>query len=235
MNWDTPLKPTELAENRLVSAIIDGHFPINTNLPAERDLAEQLGVTRPTLREALQRIARDGWIEIHHGKPTRVRDYWIEGNLAVLSTIAAHTQKIPPGFISHLLEVRLLLAPTYTRQAIELYPDIMTSLLKEVQDLPDTAEAFAEADWKLHYSLTTHCGNPVFTLMLNGFSGLYQLMGLTYFSSESSRNHSRTYYRMLFKAARAGEPDAAEAVTRRVMQDSLNLWLQANQTPGASS
>ena len=81
MNWNAPEKPAEFAENRLIQAIISGHFPINSNLPAERELAAQLGVTRPTLREALQRIARDGWIEIRHGKPTRVRNYWQEGNL----------------------------------------------------------------------------------------------------------------------------------------------------------
>jgi len=63
MQWDTPMKPAELAENRLVEAILEGTFPINSSLPAERELAEMLGVTRPTLREVLQRLSRDGWLE----------------------------------------------------------------------------------------------------------------------------------------------------------------------------
>ena len=70
MDWELPLRPAELAENRLIDAIVDGDFPINATLPPERELAQQLGVTRPTLREALQRLARDGWIEIHHGRRT---------------------------------------------------------------------------------------------------------------------------------------------------------------------
>ncbi len=49
MNWDTPPKPAELAESRLIEAILKGQFPIGSTLPAERDLAFRLGVTRPYL------------------------------------------------------------------------------------------------------------------------------------------------------------------------------------------
>lgn len=47
--WSAPPKTNELTENRLITAILEGVFPINSNLPSERDLARQLGVTRPTL------------------------------------------------------------------------------------------------------------------------------------------------------------------------------------------
>ena len=78
MQWDTPAKPAELTEQRIINGILEGIFKINGTLPSERELSSQLGVTRPTLREALQRLSRDGWIEIHQGKPTRIRDYWKE-------------------------------------------------------------------------------------------------------------------------------------------------------------
>src|SRR5574341_1576922 len=57
-DWPAPAKPAELAYNRLIEAILDGSFPANTVLPGERQLAEMLGVTRPTLRETLQQIGR---------------------------------------------------------------------------------------------------------------------------------------------------------------------------------
>ena len=122
MNWYTPLKPAEIAEQRLVQAILENVFPINSFLPPERDLSAKIGVTRPTLREALQRLARDGWLEIHQGKPTRVRDYWSEGNLSVLSSIAKYEKDISPNFIIQLLEIRVLLSPTYTQLAIQKKP-----------------------------------------------------------------------------------------------------------------
>ncbi len=130
MNWSVPEKPAELTENRLVAAFLDGTFPVESSLPAERELALQLGVTRPTLREALQRLARDGWIEIRQGKPTRVRNYWQEGNLAVLAAIARRRQNLPANFVPDLLSVRILLAPAYARLAIERAPRCIVSCSK---------------------------------------------------------------------------------------------------------
>ena len=231
MNWEAPRKPAELTENRLIEAILDDHFPIDSTLPAERELAAQLGVTRPTLREALQRLARDGWVEIHHGRPTRVRDYWREGNLGVLSAIAQHPKHMPPDFVPNLLTIRLLLAPTYTKAAIQHHPLEIVTLLDGYSDLEDIPQAFALADWELHQNLTIRSGNPVFTLILNGFRDLYQSMALIYFANPEARQHSRTFYLDLRDAAITKDTDAAEAVTRAVMRKSLDLWKQAVVQP----
>jgi len=132
MDWTpAPPKPADFCENQLIDAILKNHFPIGSNLPAERDLAGKLGITRPTLREALQRMACDGWIEIHHGKPTRVRNYWHEGSLAVLSAIARRSKDLPDDFVPNLLFVRQLLAPTYTYQAIDNAPESILAILKD--------------------------------------------------------------------------------------------------------
>ena len=115
MEWESPSRPAELTESRLIAAILDGTFPINSMLPAERELSDRLGVTRPTLREALQRLGRDGWLEIHQGKPTRIRNYWQEGNLGLLNAITQQPDRLPPDFITQLLEARISLAPDYAR------------------------------------------------------------------------------------------------------------------------
>jgi len=99
MQWEIPEKPAEVAEQRIINAIVEGVFPINSSLPSERDLSTMIGVTRPTLREALQRLSRDGWIEIHQGKTTRVRNYWTEGNLNVLSSISKYSDYLPEVFV----------------------------------------------------------------------------------------------------------------------------------------
>jgi GntR family transcriptional regulator, negative regulator for fad regulon and positive regulator of fabA len=224
MDWTAPQKPAEWAENRLIDAILEGHFPIGSALPAERELAAQLGVTRPTLREALQRLARDGWIEIHQGRPTRVRDYWHEGNLGVLGAIAQRSQHLPPDFVPNLLYVRLVIAPAYARLAVEHGPARVVEALAGYQDLPESAEAFAAFDWQIHYCLTIACDNPIFTLILNGFCDLYQPMACRYFRTPDARRSSRLFYADLYAAAQAGDAQAAEDITRRTMQESRRLW-----------
>jgi len=235
MNWQPLPKPAEAAETRLINAILDGRFPIGSNLPAERELCTALGVTRPTLREALQRLARDGWLEIRHGKPTRVRDYWKEGNLAVLGAIARRLDPLPTQFVSNLLEVRRLLAPEYTRLAVERAPAEVAAFLAPYRDLPDTPKAFAEADLRLHHFLTVSSGNAVFTLILNGFNELYREMACRYFNAAHARSHSRDFYNRLAEAVQANSPEAAEQVTRRVMADSLRLWEAAAAESGAQA
>jgi GntR family negative regulator for fad regulon and positive regulator of fabA len=237
MQWTAPQKPAELTENQLINAILEGHFSIGAVLPAERELATQLGITRPTLREALQRLARDGWLEIRHGKPTRVRNYWQEGNLGVLGALAQHTAQVPPDFVPNLLAVRLALAPVYIRLAVEKQPQAAANLLSSYKHLPEpppvaeSATAFASFDWRLHHQFTILSGNPIFTLILNGFCELYQPMARRYFLSAEARASSRHFYASLHNAARQGDGAQAEADAQRVMKDSLRLWEAAVQQP----
>ncbi len=229
MNWELPPRPAELVENRLINAILDSEFPINSRLPPERELAQRLGVTRPTLREALQRLARDGWVEIHHGRPTRVRDYWHEGNLAVLGTIARHQDHVPQDFVPNLLQVRELLAPAYARLAVKRAARNLAKFLEGYQDLADTPDTFAKADWEVHQYLTIESGNPIFTLILNGFKELYPDMGRAYFTPLKARARSRRFYADLRAAAQARDPEQAEAITCEVMRDSIELWKSARR------
>jgi GntR family negative regulator for fad regulon and positive regulator of fabA len=224
VQWDTPLKPAELAENRLIEAILDGTFPVNSVLPPERELAEKMGVTRPTLREVLQRLSRDGWLEIHHGKSTRVRDYWREGNLTILAQISRYQKEVYPSFVVDLLQIRLLMAPTYTRLAFEnALPEVKT-FLKTLQTLPDELDVYVEKDLELHLRFTQLSGNPIFSLIFNGFGDLYRKMAQVYFANPDARAHSRDFYASLLAAAEASDLDRAEEVTRRVMLDSIHFW-----------
>lgn len=224
MDWQPIQKPAEIAENRLLEGILSGYFPIDSNLPGERELARQLGVTRPTLREALQRLARDGWLDIQQGKPTRVRDYWKEGSMAVLAVLARSPTHQSPNFVAHLLELRVLLAPVYTRQAFEAASSDIIDLLDEYTGLEDSSSAFARADWDLHRLLTQRAANPIFRLLLNSFHELYILVGEQYFVFPECRVLSRGFYSGLMDCARRQAIDEVEELTRRVMEESLSLW-----------
>jgi GntR family negative regulator for fad regulon and positive regulator of fabA len=223
MNWDPPLKPAEIAEQRLVQAILENVFPINSFLPPERELSGRIGVTRPTLREALQRLARDGWLEIHQGKPTRIRDYWNEGNLAVLSSIAHYEKDFSPNFVLQLLEVRVLLCPTYTQLAIENAPQVISDYLSQSPPPEKSAELFAQYDWKLQQLLAQNSGNPIFTLILNGFEALYQKKGLLYFSTPEAKKNSSDFYHQLQTAAQEKNSKQAFQISKQTMQNSINL------------
>ena len=228
LNWGPILKPAEIIENRLIKAILDGTFPTNSNLPGERELAESLGVTRPTLRETLQRLERDGWVEINHGKPTRVKDYLREGRLGVLNSLAEHLDSLPQDFVANLLAVRLSMAPMYTALAVENAPDEVIKLLNKGFNLQDSSNQFAQFDWDLQHQLTLLSGNPVFLMILNSFEDLYLKLAPIYFSIPEARQRSLTYYHKLFKAAENQNIEMTKTLTEEVMQDSIRFWQQTD-------
>jgi GntR family negative regulator for fad regulon and positive regulator of fabA len=225
-NWQPPLKPSEITESRLIHAILDGTFPINSFLLGERELAARLGVTRPTLREVMQRLERDGWLEIQQGKPTRVRDFWKEGGLGVSIALAQYQSPLPQDFVANLLAVRVLLAPTYTQQAVLRAPDEISAFLKDAQALPETSQAFSAYDWQLHWLLTVHSGNTFFTHFMNSVQRLYALMGEQYFTHSQTRRHSHLFYSRLLEDIQAGDAPAAGKLAEQIMTESRELWIR---------
>lgn len=226
MSWNTPQRPLEYAEEALVSAILDGTFPIGGKLPSERKLAAQLGVTRPTLREALRRLERDGWLTIQQGKSTLINDYWRDGGTNIISTLVQHTTQLPENFVLNLLEIRRDLAPSYMEAAVRHHPAQVVQLFESAAELEETAEAYAQFDWQMHHELTVMSTNPVYTLIMNGFSGFYVQMAQLYFAHEKMRQASQTFYgQMVDLAAREAVVEVRPLVAQ-VMTRSIVLWQQ---------
>ncbi len=223
-HWAPPPRPAELTEQRLIRAFLNGQFSPGSTLPGERELATQLGVTRPTLRETLQRLARDGWVTIQQGKPTVVNDFWWQGNLAVLGAMVRHGEHLPADFVPNLLDVRLALTPAYARAAVARDSAGVAAFLAPYPALADDPDAFATADWQLHLALIRASGNPVFMLIFNGFSDFYVEMAQRYFANPVARAASLRYYSALLAAAQAGNPDVAAEAARSAMAESIQLW-----------
>ena len=224
MNTEKPMKAAQFAEHQLLSAIIEGRFKPGTILPGERTLAGMIGVTRPTLRETLQKMARDGWISIRHGKPTQVKDYMTEGGMGILATMARFGEHLPLGFVEHFLSVRCVVLPPVSRMAVEHHPAELENLLAQGGRLTDGPMAYTEYDWTLQLTMASLSGNPFFRIFLNDFDGLYRKMGEGYFASDEARALSRAYYAELKALVAQRDGDAVERRVSRVMNDALQLW-----------
>jgi GntR family negative regulator for fad regulon and positive regulator of fabA len=222
--FSAPKRPAAHAEQSLITVILDGTYSPGSVLPGERELSQQLGITRPTLRETLQRMERDGWIIIRHGKYTVVNDYWHDGGLGVLNGLFRYGKKLPENFVTHLLEIRMNVAPYYTRSAVERAPEVIKDYLAGAKEIEDTAEALASFDWTLHKTLALNSSNPLYTLILNGFTEFYQNMAQIYFSTAEARDRSFCFYKDLITTVKHRNPDAAEKISRIMMKDSIAIW-----------
>jgi len=71
--------------DQVLAEVVDGEIPVGDPLPSERRLAEVLGVSRPAVREALQRMTQTGLLQVRHGGATTVRDYRRHAGLDLLA------------------------------------------------------------------------------------------------------------------------------------------------------
>ena len=217
------LRPTQYAEQIIVTSILNGTYPPGSLLPAERVFAEQLGVTRPTLRETLQRLASEGWVTIQHGKQTVVNDCWKEGGLRMLGTTAKFGKHLPKEFISHLLEVRVTMFPAVTRRAVQHAPEVLVEYLSDHKKLDEDPEAFARYDWGLQLLIARESRNPIYLLILNDFASIFNMMAPHYFSLERGRTASHAYYENLLRNIMKGGGEV-EDIVRDALAKSIIIW-----------
>lgn len=105
-------RATEDTADRLRAAILRGDFQPGTDLPGERDLAVELGVSRLTLRAALTRLESEKLVRPVHGSGTRVLDFRDHGGIEMLGHLytLATAGYAPTSLLSDLLELRRVVA-----------------------------------------------------------------------------------------------------------------------------
>ncbi|MCL2918818.1 fatty acid metabolism transcriptional regulator FadR [Shewanella litorisediminis] len=216
--------PASFAEKYIVRSIWENKFPPGSILPAERELSELIGVTRTTLREVLQRLARDGWLTIQHGKPTRVNNFWETSGLNILETIADLNPAGFPVLVDQLLSARTNVSAIYFRGALRHNPETAVDILARIHGMEDSAEAYAEFDYDLHHTLAFSSGNPLYVLILNGFKGLYSRVGRYYFSSSEARKLAMDFYIELEKLAKRHAYGEVPALMRSYGINSGKMW-----------
>ena len=69
-----PKKVATIVAEQIIETIKDGSFPVGSKLPSEFELAEHMGVSRPTIREALSALTAVGLIESKPGSGNYVRN-----------------------------------------------------------------------------------------------------------------------------------------------------------------
>lgn len=217
--------PAAFAEQYIVESIWQGRFPPGTILPAERELSELIGVTRTTLREVLQRLARDGWLTIQHGKPTQVNDYWHTAGLNILETLARLSDETGSLLlIDQLLDARTALSSIYIRSAVRHKGEQVLALLAQSHSLKDTAEAYIEYDWRFQHQLSLLGGNPVYTLIMNGFTALYHRVGTYYFQNEEARRLADKFYTDLAPLVHSQDAEKLVSLIYLYGRDSGEIW-----------
>ncbi|MFW5739919.1 MAG: FadR/GntR family transcriptional regulator [Myxococcota bacterium] len=218
-------------EHTIVQRIVRGQYPPGSRLPLERDLAAELGVGRPTLREAIQRLERDGWLTVRKSKGTIINDHWQTGGLPVLPGLVEHGG-LSNELIIWLLELRVVLAPAYVAQAVAAHPARVVAVLVEHQSLPDEADAYAAFDLRWQRAISELAPNRLYAMIMRSFGEATASAYVKYFAVRDHRIRSCEFYVALMQAAMRADAERADAITRRMMKDSIDCWRARWQEDG---
>jgi len=220
----TARSPAAFAEEYIVDSIWNGKFAPGTILPAERELSELIGVTRTTLREVLQRLARDGWLTIQHGKPTKVNNIWDTGGLHILDRITRLDDAGSLKLADQLLDVRTQFGGIYFRSAMKENSKKMSEIFSGVANLESEPQAYIDFDWKAQHECAFLSGNPVFVLMLNGFRNVYYRIGSYYFANQETRTLAKSYYLKLQEIVLTQDVEQLNEAVWDYGRKSGSLW-----------
>ena len=190
----TPIRTESLKAvfiRRFEELILSGKFPIGQKLPSERELALQLGVSRPVVHEGLVDLAAKGMVTMIPRVGTLVNDYRREGSLAILTSLVNYHQgNLEPGLLGSLLEMRLLFEVETARLAAlhrsrDQLTGLYTLLQKEDTVNRQDIEAICELDFDFHHLIALSSGNHVYPLLLNSFKHCYFNLAGQFFSKSS--------------------------------------------------
>lgn len=215
---------TTIVERELIKAILQGDYPAGSQMETERELAAKYQMGRPAIREALQRLSHGGWLTLKKGHRAVVNDYWYGGNSRTIVDIIEYFDQVPSAFVLYFLEMRIALTPQYVKKAVKLnYPKVV-GLLSEIDELPNTSQAYASFDWKIQKELARLSENPIFSFVLNSFEPAFLKIAMKYFERSFHREASLNYYKELLDAALKGDARKAKKLAYVMMKNSYALW-----------
>ena len=187
-----------LVSDELRRLVVTGELPPGSRIVEDR-LAERLGVSRNPVREALQALAAEGFVEI-------------------LPRRGAVVAQITPEHAEDLFDVRTALEPLAARLAARRADDDgldrLRAVLAKARDATDVGEldVLAACNTEFHSLVVELSGNDYLGLLVAPMARRVQWVFRT--SAATRAPHSWTEHEELLRAIAAGDEDYAEAVAR---------------------
>lgn len=163
----------ELFAQQLRDRILAGDLPVGTRLPSERELCQQMHVSRAVVNAGMAELARQGFLEICPRQGTYVADYRRNGNLDTLVAIMHYNGEIlGRDEIRSILEVRWGLEKMAVARAIDFASETELEALggyvNALEASPGPQQA-AELAYGFHHEMTIAGGNTILPLIYSSF------------------------------------------------------------------
>jgi GntR family transcriptional regulator, transcriptional repressor for pyruvate dehydrogenase complex len=208
-----PVRPTR-ASNDVVAqireAILSGRVKPGDRLPTERDMAQQFGVSRVTIRDALRALEAGGLIRVKVGGGGG--PYVTQPDIGVLrDSLSAHFQ-LHGATLRELAEARMALETTAARLAAERATDADLTSLKSAIERRASLDFHATLVGAAHNRPLLTMFSATRALIQEAFDGLHA-------RQPDMVETARRVHTQLYEAIASREPDLAVRLMREHMLD----------------
>ncbi len=206
-------------------SIHQGALKPGDQLPPERELAQQFGVSRTAVREAVKALREKGLVEAYPGRGTFVTD----GTSYTIGQSLDRMMKIgQPEGSAYLAEVRETLEPEIAALAARRADEEDLASMRELISVMDSArkdpEAFIEADLDFHLALAEAAANPLILSLIDSIVGLLREQRMRIFHVEGGPERGQYHHKRILEAIEHRDPlgarEAMKAHMRQVREDS---------------
>lgn len=218
-----------------------GEFAAGTRIPAERDLAKQLGVSRPSVREALIALEVEGWVEIRTGSGVYVLDRSHRTAPPANGMNGTNGSGAEWGPLEIIRARRLVegeTAATAAQHGKRKDVDAMRRAIRTMRELAARNEVPHEGDRAFHLAIVNACDNVVLTETVQGFwesrHGPIFARMIDYFETMGSWQAAIGEHEAILDAIAARDPGAAREAMHQHMdkfhQRFSASWRRAKAT-----
>lgn len=205
--------------------ILSGQLQVDEKLPSERDLAAQLGVSRPVVHEGLINLAAKGLVTRSSRGGTVVNDYRQSGSLAMLNSLLNyHDGVLNPKLADSTMAFRFLFEVENARLAAHnrtaKHLEEMRAVLEEENALQEEGdvEAISELDFRFHHLIALATDNIFYPLLFNSFRAFYLHNVRMFFSIREHIPIVFQFHAQLVDAIASRDEGAAADVMRRMLE-----------------
>ena len=198
-------------------------------LPSERVLADLLGVSRPTMREAVRALEAMGIVSTRHGSGTFVTDLSAE----TLARPLTFVLDINRDALQELFEVRVLLEAGAAAAAAATADvdtcDQLAACIGQMREAAD-AEAFLAPDLSFHQIVHHASGNTLLFALMTGLRTLTRASLLASAAGDAARREAADEHEAVLAALRQQDGAAAGQAMRRHIENARRRS-QGPETP----
>lgn len=201
-------------------SIHKGTLKPGDQLPPERELAQQFGVSRTAVREAVKALHEKGLVEAYPGRGTFITDGTSYSMRQSLDRMVKVGQAEGSAFLA---EVRAILEPEIAALAATRADAEDVSSMREQVAVMDGAckdpDAFIEADLDFHLALAEAAANPIILSLIDSIVGLLREQRMGIFQVEGGPERGQHHHKRILKAIELRDPTGArEAMKAHLVQ-----------------